>query len=142
VQSALYRTFLHWDRLRAVEAAESYTHTTMIRLAGRWWRRRWRGEIPTEALPDDGDSPESAGRAEAGLDLLRALQSLPVGQRAVLVLRYLSDLSEEQTAQILGCSIGTVKSRSSRAMSALRELTWLRADLEHGDTESEETSHG
>lgn len=82
-----------------------------------WWRRKWNGERPTGVLPDraaptrDDDSRH---------DLVAAIGGLPRAQRAVLVLRYFEDLSERQTADVLGISVGTVKSHTSRGLAALR----------------------
>jgi RNA polymerase sigma factor (sigma-70 family) len=115
------RTLNHWDRLAAVEAAESYARTTMLRLSRRWASRRWRQELPT-AQPQlalvGGAAP--AADPVADVDIRHLLATLPWAQRAVLVLRYLDDLSERETAAVLGCSEGTVKSRASRALAALR----------------------
>lgn len=116
VQSALIKTLRSWNRLADPAAAEAYTRTVMVRLAGRWSRRRWRGELPAELVDDVGSEADSA----SALDVRAALRALPWPQRAVLVLRYFDDLSESQTAAILGCSEGTVKSRSHRALAALR----------------------
>lgn len=118
-QSALLRTYSHWAGLRSEDAAEAYARTTMARLAGRWSRRRWSGEIPSETTDASSDKDQLAGRVEA-LDLFAALGALPWSQRAVLVLRYFEDLSEADTAAILRCSAGTVKSRTSRALTSLR----------------------
>lgn len=125
VQTALYKTFTAWGRLRAVEAAEAYTRTTMVRLAGRWGRRRWRGERPDAApgshLPtNSGSGGDPADASAVSLDVRAALAQLPIGQRAALVLRFFDDLSEADTAAILGCSPGTVKSRVSRGLAGLR----------------------
>jgi RNA polymerase sigma-70 factor (sigma-E family) len=134
VQSALYRTFVAWGRLRAEQAAESYTRVTMVRLAGRWSRRRWRGEI---SEPDGFDESrvevDRAGDVGVGIDVRRALAGLPWSQRAVLVLRYFDDLSEAQTAQVLGCSVGTVKSRASRGLAALRTAGLVQPSAADGE---------
>jgi RNA polymerase sigma-70 factor (sigma-E family) len=122
VQTALIKTLAGWHRLRSPSAAEAYTRTTMVRLAGRWSRRRWRGEIPTGQAIDLADAD---GDGDIGLDVHAALATLPWGQRAVLVLRYFDDLSEAETARILRCSSGTVKSRSSRAIARLRACELL-----------------
>jgi RNA polymerase sigma-70 factor (sigma-E family) len=122
VQSALVITLKSWPRLASVQAAEPYARTTMVRLSGRWAKRRWRHELPTTA-----DSLVLVGpRAQVvdpvtAVDLRAVLLSLPWEQRAVLVLRYFDDLSERETAAVLGCSEGTVKSRASRALAKLRQ---------------------
>lgn len=125
VQSALAGTFAAWDRLRAVEAAESYTRTTMVRLAGRWGHRRWRGEAPDEQVTVRPGVAGPVSAVERGLDLRMALAQLPLPQRTVLVLRYFDDLSEAETARALGCSVGTVKSRASRGLASLRSAGLL-----------------
>src|SRR3954466_4676965 len=106
VQSALLKTLGAWSRLAAVEAAEAYTRTTMVRLAARSARRRWHGEIATAALPEDAAPAEQAVTA---LDVQAALRRLPWAQRAVLVLRFPDHLSEQQTAEVLRGCLGTVK---------------------------------
>jgi RNA polymerase sigma-70 factor (sigma-E family) len=123
VQTALITTLRAWGRLAAVEAAESYVRTTMLRLAQRAARRRWRREIPTDWQQLCGEvatgqlQPEGAA---AVVDVRALLAALPWEQRAVLVLRFFDDLSERETAALLGCSQGTVKSRTSRALATLR----------------------
>jgi RNA polymerase sigma factor (sigma-70 family) len=99
----------------------------MVRQAGHSRRRRWNGEHPTGALP------ELAGvDAHAGIDLADALQrelgQLPFEQRAVLVLRYFEDRGEREVAELLNCSVGTVKSRASRGIAQLRRRGVLTAD--------------
>jgi RNA polymerase sigma-70 factor (sigma-E family) len=136
VQSALVRTFGAWDRLQALEAAESYTRTTMVRLAGRWGRRRWRGEIPAERVTERPDCVDASIAADGAVDVRVALSRLPLPQRAVLVLRYFDDLSEAETARVLRCSVGTVKSRTSRGLAALRVAGLFdptkMTEVEHG----------
>lgn len=122
VQSALVVTLNAWPRLSSLQAAEPYARTTMVRLSRRWAKRRWRLEQPTAT-----DSlvllatPLPAADSAAAMDLQQVLSFLPWEQRAVLVLRYFDDLSERETAAVLGCSEGTVKSRASRALTKLRE---------------------
>jgi RNA polymerase sigma-70 factor (sigma-E family) len=116
VQSTLLRAFPAW-RQGPPANPEAYVRTAMVRLALRWRRRKWTGEIPTQELPElvhDGPG------IELRMALQAALRELSVEHRAVLVLRHLAGLSEAETAEVLGCSVGTVKSRSSRGLAALR----------------------
>ena len=119
-QSALTKTYFAWRRIEDTDKAEAYTRTAMVRLAVRWRRRRWSGERPTATLPE---SPTADRTAEVALAdaAHRALAVLPAGQRAVLVLRYFHDCSEAEIAAALSCSVGTVKSRASRALETLRD---------------------
>jgi RNA polymerase sigma-70 factor (sigma-E family) len=122
LQAALVKTWRHWDRIgHGHETAEAYVRRALVSTYTDWWRRRWRGEVPTADLPDGAhDDADLAGRADVRRDVLTALAALSRGQRAVLVLRYFDDLTEQQTADALGVSIGTVKSQASRAIAALR----------------------
>ncbi|WP_405061451.1 SigE family RNA polymerase sigma factor [Kribbella sp. NBC_01505] len=120
VQTALTKVWFNRHSLRSGNALESYTRTAMVNTSTQWWRRKWKGETPTEILP------EPAGESEYGVVddrdlLLRALSTLPRRTRATLVLRYFEDLPEAEIAQIMGCSVGTVKSNVSRGLAKLRE---------------------
>jgi RNA polymerase sigma-70 factor (sigma-E family) len=117
LQEALLRAFTHWRRLRDTGAAEAWVRTTMVRLLLHDRKRRWSGEIPTADLPERANAGTDAATAET---VRAALRTLSEDQRAAIVLRYFLDLSEAETAAALGCAPGTVKSRVSRAMSALR----------------------
>jgi RNA polymerase sigma-70 factor (sigma-E family) len=128
VQSALIRTYLAWGRLREPANAESYARRTLIRLAVRERQRRWRGEISSERMPEPLGTV--LGGEELALDVRRALALLPAGQRAVLVLRYLDDQSEAETAELLGISVGTVKSRAARGLASLRRAGLLEREGE------------
>ena len=126
VQTALLRTWQHWDRLADPAAAEAYTRQIMARLSATWWRRRWHGEVPTQSLPDApgrGHDADVARSVSARADVAAALARLPPRQRATIVLRFYADLTEQQTAEALDCSIGTVKSNAARGLAKLRELT-------------------
>ncbi|AEV85807.1 RNA polymerase sigma-E factor [Actinoplanes sp. SE50] len=119
-QDALVKTYRAWRRLHPQGDPEAYTRQVMVRAAWRSGRRLWRFEIPAEVLPDRpaaGDVADQLGTADL---VLAALRELPAGQRVVLVLRYWANLSEQEIAAQLNCSIGTVKSRASRAITALR----------------------
>jgi RNA polymerase sigma-70 factor (sigma-E family) len=119
LQAALIRTFTKWSSLHSPLAAESYTQTTLVRLAMRAGRRRWRGERPTAQLPEVVAPDEFAMRDDTDA-VRRALATLPLEQRAVLVLRYYVQLSEAEIAWALRCPPGTVKSRAHQAIAALR----------------------
>ena len=113
VQTALAKSWFAWSRI--VGDPEPYVRKVLVNTYASWWRRRWTGEHPTEVLPETGvDGP--ADRT----DLWAALERLPRRQRAVIVLRYFEDLTEAETARLLDCTIGTVKSQTSKAFAKLR----------------------
>ncbi len=119
VQTALGRTFSRFAALnRPGSSYEAYVRTTMYTTFASWWRRKWNGEVPSTI--EDADLSHHQASPEVSTDIVRALQSLPRSQRAVIVLRYFEDLTEAETARTLGISVGTVKSQSSRAIAALR----------------------
>jgi RNA polymerase sigma-70 factor (sigma-E family) len=119
LQVTLTKTYLAWRRLDHIEAVEPYARRVLVNTATSWWRRRWHGERPTEVLPEPAVSDGLDARLER--DALWAhVKELPARQRAVLVLRFYEDLSEMDTAALLGVSVGTVKSQCSRALAALR----------------------
>lgn len=126
LQTAFAKAFTRWPRIRG--EAEPYVRRILYHdhVSG-WRRRRTRPEALYAAVPEPpsatgtgwpGDDP---GDTALRLLLREALLALPPRQRAVLVLRYLDDLSTEETAQVLGCRAGTVASQASRALARLRE---------------------
>jgi RNA polymerase sigma-70 factor (sigma-E family) len=126
LQTTLAKTYLAWDRIRDHEAIDGYVRRTMVNTQTSFWRRK-----KPESLYDE--PPERPGRdAHADSDLhdalWTALARLGRKQRAILVLRYYEDLSEADTAALLGISVGTVKSTTSRALAALRQDASLRDD--------------
>jgi RNA polymerase sigma-70 factor (sigma-E family) len=126
LQGALYKTAVRWKRLRDPVAAESYTRTIMVRQASASRRRRWTGEHPHADLPEQL-TPDAAAAIDLADALSRELVLLPADQRSVLVLRYYEQLPEQEVAVLLGCSVGTVKSRASRGLARLRERGVLAA---------------
>jgi RNA polymerase sigma factor (sigma-70 family) len=104
-----------------MEQPRAYARRILVNLAtdGSRGRARRRGEL------DSADVASAIAVEPLALEtrdeLLRALSELPARQRAVLVLRYFNDLTEAQVADVLGCSVGTVKSSASRGLARLRE---------------------
>ncbi len=127
LQTALAKTYLAWDRIREREAVDGYVRRVLVNMQTSWWRRRKVDEYATDELPEVPGRDASADQ-DLHDALWTALSGLPKRQRAMLVLRYYEDLSEAQTAQIMGVSVGTVKSTTSRALLKLRDNTGLRDD--------------
>ena len=119
LQTALAATYQRWGRLRDTGAAEAYVRKVMATTASKWWRRKWHGERPTEVLPEHPGA-DAYDAVDDRQGLRRALALLPPRQRACVVLRFYEDLSEAQVADVLDCSVGTVKSSTSRALVRLR----------------------
>jgi RNA polymerase sigma-70 factor (sigma-E family) len=119
LQTALTKTYLAWKRLGEIEAVEAYARRVLVTTAMTWWRRRWHGERPTAVMPDrpTGDSTDQHIERQM---LWRHVHALPARQRAVLVLRFYEDLTEVETARVLGVAVGTVKSQCARALATLR----------------------
>ncbi|MFI6095656.1 SigE family RNA polymerase sigma factor [Lentzea sp. NPDC051213] len=117
LQTALARAWRAWHRV--VGDPEPYVRRIIVNTHATWWRRRWRGEEQTGELPErPGESPQNA--VDEREWLWQALGRLPRKQRTVLVLRFYEDLTEPQVAELLGCSVGTVKSQASKALAKLR----------------------
>jgi RNA polymerase sigma-70 factor (sigma-E family) len=124
LQAALERLLRRWSRVRT--DPEGYLRRTLYNLAADGWRRRgaWQRKRPLLQAGLDGVSGTEAVDAVDLRDALgRALAQLPPMQRTVLVLRYWEGLSQAETAALLGCAEGTVKSATSRGLQRLRELT-------------------
>jgi len=118
VQEAFARLWQRWDNLRDPDAGIGYLRVTIVNLARTSYRRRLLELRHQVVLPAVAQPPDSAGR----LDVLGALARLPMGKRACVVLRFYADLSEEETARLLGISPGTVKSQTHRALAQLARL--------------------
>jgi RNA polymerase sigma-70 factor (sigma-E family) len=125
VQTAFTKLYRAWYRVARHEALDGYVRQVVLRtyLDDRrlgWWRR----ERPTD-VPVERSMPAAA--PEDRLVLLEALAQVPRRQRAVLVLRYWEDLSIDETAALLSCSTGTVKSQAARGLQTLRERMGISA---------------
>lgn len=121
LQTVLARACRKWDRVR-VGQPEAYLRRAMYHQQVSWWRRpAWSRELSTDRLPE-GVGADPTGQVDLHLALRAALNRLAPKHRAVLVLRYLEDLPDEQIADILGCKPTTVRSQAARALDRLRVL--------------------
>jgi len=127
LQTVLAKVYGRWARLRD-GAPDAYIRAALANTYLTWGRRRWRGEIPVERMPDDASTDEP-GEVALRQTVAAALARLPRRQRAVLVLRFHADLTETDTARALRLSVGTVKSYTARALTTLRADPALRGAL-------------
>lgn len=119
LQNAFAKLYLSWDKVRDREALDGYVRRIMVNENSSLWRRAWkRREHSSDTLPDTGvvDTYDDG----MGGVLWSFVQTLPPRQRSVVVLRYYEQLSEAEIAEVLGVSVGTVKSQASRALAGLR----------------------
>jgi RNA polymerase sigma-70 factor (sigma-E family) len=121
LQSALEKAYRHWGRLDPDTDPEPYVRRILVNLVISR-SRRWRvlREI-NMARPPERPAASATHAVELRGTLMEELRRLGPRQRAVLVLRFWEDLSEAETARVLGCSVGTVKSQASRGLARLRE---------------------
>ena len=126
-QTTLTKMFVSWRRIRRQDAAFSYASRTLVNtyIASRRGRRA--SEIVTDVLPERLAMPDSP---ETRMVVMAALATLAPRARAVVVLRFWADMSVEQVAEVLGCSEGTVKSQTARALDKMRPV--LEGVRRHG----------
>jgi RNA polymerase sigma-70 factor (sigma-E family) len=124
VQECLFKVARRWPRAQRMAHPGAYARRILVNLAldGGRGRARRRGELDGALSAADGPARDLLAGLETRAELLDALAHLTPRQRAVLVLRYFNDLTEAQTAEVLGCSPGTVKSNASRGLARLREV--------------------
>ncbi|HEY0949810.1 SigE family RNA polymerase sigma factor [Nocardioides sp.] len=127
VQEALTQVALRWRRLQDAHP-EAYARQVIVRGNISWWRKH-RHELVLDVYDDAAASPADTVDAERRIVLDRALAALTPRQRATVVLRYYDDLSERETAEMLGVSVGTVKSQTHLALRRLREASPELAEL-------------
>ncbi len=133
LQTALAKTYVAWERIADRGALDGYVRRTLVNTRTSQWRKRRVDEFACEDLPEHNGvcAPDPAEQQAQRDALWHAVARLPARQRAMLVLRYYEDLTEVQTAEVLGVSVGTVKSAVSRALVKLRtdpDLTEAIAD--------------
>jgi len=119
VQSALAKTYQAWDRIEEHGALDGYVRRAMVNTHISWWRRRRVEEFPTDEIPDRAVA-DHAVSSDMQESLRRAVDRLPQRMRAAIMLRFYDDMTEAEVAEVLGVSLGTVKSTVSRAMAKLR----------------------
>lgn len=117
VQQTLLKAWRYWRHVREADDRYNYVRRILLTSHSRMHRRRRVSEVLTASPQEqEGHRPLVDERDQ----LLRAIDRLPYGQKAVLLLRFYEDLTVDQTAELLGCSVGTVKSRTARALQQLR----------------------
>ncbi|MEY2227992.1 MULTISPECIES: SigE family RNA polymerase sigma factor [Streptomyces] len=121
LQSALFSTYRAWDRISDKAAVGGYLRRTMTNLHISAWRRRKLNEYPTEELPETASDTDAMRGTELRAVLWQALTRIPEPQRTMLVLRYYEGRTDPEIAEILGISVGTVKSSIWRSLRRLRE---------------------
>ena len=128
LQTSLAKLYLAWDRVQDRGSVDAYVRRIMVNENNSLWRRPWkRREVASDRLPDSRGVHDAYDEG-LGAAVWAVVQTLPRRARAVVVLRYYEQLSEAETAEVLGISVGTVKSQTSRALAALRDRT--PADLD------------
>jgi RNA polymerase sigma-70 factor (sigma-E family) len=119
VQAALTHLYVHWGAVRSADHPDAYARSVLVREFIHERRSSWVRRVRLRYQMDD--STAAMSDQDAALDLAAAVAALPPRQRATLALRYYCDLNVDQTAKALGCSAGTVKSQTARALAAVRE---------------------
>ncbi len=117
-QTALVKTWSHWSRVSRAAEPDAYVYRIMVNALFTSRRRKWWGERPTNDMPERQHDDDTA-HVDTRDAVIGALRAIPLEQRQVLVLRYVADLTEQATADVLGVALGTVKSRTSRGLAAL-----------------------
>ncbi|MFE6333352.1 SigE family RNA polymerase sigma factor [Streptomyces sp. NPDC057806] len=136
VQSTLEQVYVAWRRVGSADEPDAYVRRVMINSHARKHRRRLKEFLAPKddsglvrEIPDTGDRIAQADDRNA---LLTALAQLPPRQREAVVLRYWEDLTETQTAQAMGCSVGAVKSNAAKGIAKLRAIPGLAETVTHG----------
>jgi RNA polymerase sigma-70 factor (sigma-E family) len=134
LQSVLMKAYASWGRIHRMESPDAYVRRMLVNGAISASKRAWRRERATGELPELPQSGHEDGYVDRA-SLWPVVQTLPPRQRAVVVLRYYEDLSEDEIARVLGCSRGTVKSQASDALRSLRRsLATAATALEGGES--------
>jgi RNA polymerase sigma-70 factor (sigma-E family) len=122
VQTTLTKLYVAWHRVTNDRGPDAYAHRILANAVIDERRRPWRRELSVDTVADREDVSASIAHSDERIDIAQALAELPNRQRVTLVLRFWADASVAETAEVLGCSTGTVKSQTARALSRLRVL--------------------
>jgi RNA polymerase sigma-70 factor (sigma-E family) len=120
LQSAYAKAMPHWGKVRGYDVPDAYMRRVMVSIRTSWWRRSRGREVSVPDLPDRAVNSAVDDDVIDTQVLLSALRALPDRQRAAVVLRHWCDLTEAETARTMGCSLGNVKSTTSRGLANLR----------------------
>ncbi|MYS18684.1 RNA polymerase sigma-70 factor, sigma-E family [Streptomyces sp. DvalAA-14] len=134
VQETLTKLYVQWWRMRRVENPDGYARAVLVNIFLAEQRSAWQRLVLRRSGRAGAEVQAPPTDPEGSLDLRRALAVIPARQRATLVLRYFHDLTIEQTADVLGCSAGNVKSQTSRGLQALRRVLDTRSVTAAGRT--------
>lgn len=135
LQTAYARVLPHWDRVSTYAVPDAYLRKVMVSIRTSWWRRhrnreRLVADLPERNIARNVDRPGVGDAVVENQVLLAALAALPERQRAAVVLRHWCDLSAAETAETMGCTIGTVKSSTSKGLAHLRAALGTDRDVE------------
>ena len=126
IQVAITKLYVHWPKAKAADSMDAYVRAILVREFLDECRSSWIRRVTlTSQLPD---RPAAGADPETSLDMRAALAGLPPRQRATLVLRFYCDLPVEQAAHVLGCTPGTIKSQTAKALNSLRTALGANAD--------------
>jgi RNA polymerase sigma-70 factor (sigma-E family) len=120
-QTAFAKLYLSWDKVRHQGSMDGYVRRILVNEHNSLWRRAWKRREHTQDQTTFDDAVQDRYDDGTGSALWDVVRTLPRKARAVVVLRYYEELSEAETAAVLGISVGTVKSQTSRALATLRE---------------------
>lgn len=121
VQAVLTRALPRWRTLASTQDPLAYVRRALVNERTDRWRRNPDREV-LAAAPPEGEQQDLSVVVDLRDELVKALQTLPHGQRAAVVLRYLEDLPDDDIAVLLGCSVATVRSQISRGLAKLRPV--------------------
>jgi RNA polymerase sigma-70 factor (sigma-E family) len=123
VQDTLFKAYQHWPRVQHADNPDAYVRRILLNeVRGRWRRRERVVTVPHFPERREPVTPDATDEIAHQAGLRQALLVLPLRQRATVILRYLEGMTVRETAGVLGCSEGTVKSQSAHALATLRDV--------------------